>query len=110
MLPIIIWGEEIFGFILGNKWIQAGTIARIISPLVICGFAAGSVSAVFDFFKKNHIELIWQIFYLLVGLGIIILNLNNDILSTIIYFSIFGSVMYLFLGFLGYRLFKISNR
>ena len=102
LFPVMVWGEEIFTFVLGSRWTGAGTIARIISPLTVCGFAAGSVSAAFAVSKKNQILLLWQIAYLAIGLLIIYLKSNCTLNTILLYFSIFGAAMYLLLALLGY--------
>jgi O-antigen/teichoic acid export membrane protein len=106
MLPIIFWGEEIFGFVLGSQWIKAGYIAKIIAPLIIFSFATSSVSNVFPVTRTNHILLIWQILYLFAALLIIYIFKSSSIYTLLFYFTLYGSFMYFILAVMGYYILK----
>lgn len=106
MLPIIFWGEELFRFVLTEKWAKAGIIGTMISPLVIFSFATSSISSVFSAIKKNEYSLIWQILYLLIGGGFLYSFRHLEINKLLLYFSIIGAVQYFILAVIGYILLK----
>ena len=106
MLPVMFWGEPIFGFVLGSQWIKAGYIARIIAPMIIFSFATSSVSNVFPVTKTNHILLGWQVIYLAAALVIIYIFKSSSIYTLLFYFTIYGSLMYFILAVMGYYILK----
>ena len=106
LFPVFFWGDIIFSFILGRKWEMAGTLAGIISPLVISRFAMSSVSDVFSALKKNHFLLGWQIIYLLLAIFVIYLFRDAPIEILLTYFTLIGSAMYFILAFSGFLILK----
>ncbi len=104
LLPVVFWGEELFSFVLGKKWAFSGNIAKLIIPIAVFGFATRNVSSVFSLLKKQEITLIWQIIFLTFAL-LIFYNFKTESLEKILlYFSIFGSIMYFILAIIGYML------
>lgn len=102
--PLIFWGEELFAFILGEQWRESGRIAKLLVPLSIFCYAAGSVSQVYDVLQKNQAELIWQIFYLIGGLCLIYfgsVHLKLDHFQLIKLFAFFGAIAYIFMYAVG---------
>ncbi|MGC9375941.1 MAG: lipopolysaccharide biosynthesis protein [Bacteroidales bacterium] len=108
MIPVIFWGEEIFGFVLGSDWEIAGSIAKYLAPLTIAGFAMRSVSNIFSLTRKNGILLIWQIVYLAIILIMILISKSEDFKIMLISVSIAGAVLYITLAVIGYRIMKIN--
>lgn len=45
MIIIVIWGPEIFGLYLGQQWIQAGEMARLMAPAMLFNILSGVVSS-----------------------------------------------------------------
>ncbi|MFO7827807.1 MAG: oligosaccharide flippase family protein, partial [Bacteroidales bacterium] len=108
MIPVIFWGEEIFGFVLGNDWEIAGSIAKYLAPLTIAGFAMRSVSNIFSLTRKNDILLIWQIVYLAIILIMILLSKSKDFKVMLLSVSFAGAILYITLAVIGYRIMKIQ--
>lgn len=108
MVPVIFWGEEIFGFVLGKDWEIAGSIAKYLAPLTIAGFAMRSVSNIFSLTRKNDILLIWQILYLAIILVIIILSKMKDFKIMLLSVSFAGALLYITLAIIGYRILKVK--
>jgi O-antigen/teichoic acid export membrane protein len=102
LLPIALWGELIFGFVLGNDWEVAGKIARLILPLTVFGYATECVSSIFSVTRKNQLLLIWQILYLFFVLGWIIFAKSFDIYILLAVYSAIGTAMYAILAFIGF--------
>ena len=103
ILPIVFWGEAIFVFVLGNDWKVAGTIARAIAPLTVFNYATACVSSVFSVYQKNQILLIWQILYLAIVLGWILLAQSIDIFMLIKIFALIGAALYALLAYIGFK-------
>jgi len=108
MIPVFFWGEEIFGFVLGNNWTIAGSIAKYLAPLTIAGFAMRSVSNIFSLTRKNDILLIWQIIYLAIILLMILLSRSKDFKIMLLSVSFAGALLYITLAVIGYRILKIK--
>lgn len=108
MIPIIFWGEEIFGFVLGKDWEIAGSIAKYLSPLTVAGFAMRSVSNIFSLTRKNGTLLIWQIIYLTIILIMILLTKSKDFKVMLLSVSFAGAILYIILAFIGYKIMKIK--
>ncbi len=106
LLPIMIWGSQLFVIFFGSKWALAGQMAAILCPLTIIGFAVSNVAEVFSVMQKNHILLVWQIFYLLIAYGIIIYFKKFGILTMLFWFSCCCSILYLIIGIIGLLLLK----
>jgi O-antigen/teichoic acid export membrane protein len=106
MIPIVFWGEELFAFVLGNDWTIAGSIARYLAPLTITSFAMRNVSNIFSLTRRNGVLLIWQIIYLIVILSVVFISKTEKFEFLLIAVSIAGSLLYLALAFIGYRIMK----
>jgi O-antigen/teichoic acid export membrane protein len=104
--PFLFWGEEIFGFFLGKEWAYSGKMAQILIPITIAGFATRNVSSVFSLLKNQQISLIWQIIYLAVAIVIFYIYSGDSLEHILLYYSLFGAFMYVFLGLTGYLLLK----
>ncbi|PID26711.1 MAG: hypothetical protein CR982_08715 [Candidatus Cloacimonadota bacterium] len=101
--PLLFFGEEIFLFVFPEKWRIAGEMSSYLVPLSVGSFAMGSVSSVFSLTQKNEVSLVWQIFYLLISLGVIFLTSGLGYKIFIITFSITGLILYLILFFYGIK-------
>jgi O-antigen/teichoic acid export membrane protein len=105
-IPIIIWGREIFSFVLGSKWAIAGKMASLIVPLAVSSFAMRNVSSVFSITRKNHILLLWQVVYLGAGLAVVFLFHWKNINTLLVVYSLAGTFMYLLLAYSGFIVLK----
>ena len=101
--PIFFYGQEIFAYIFGEEWSEAGNIAEIICPLVLSSFAVGSVSNIFSAIQKNEIVFYWQLIYLII-FSILIYYLQYDFIFMLEVTTYFGSIMYFILAIIGYKL------
>lgn len=110
IVPVIFFGKQIFTFVLGGNWEFAGQIAIIMAPFTAFNFATSSVSYVFSAAKKNDILLVWQIIYLASAISIIYFFRHIELTNLLRIFTIFGSIMYIILAFIGYKILdKIKN-
>jgi len=104
MIPIVLWGEELFSFVLGKDWEIAGSIAKYLVPLTITSFATRNVINVFSLTKKNHLLLIWQCIYFILITAIIFLSHNYSFNKMIFNFSLGGAILYIILAFIGLKI------
>jgi len=63
LLAIFFFGEQLFEFVFGDRWLMAGTIASIMVPFYFMRFIASPISSVFAVLGKQHLGLIWQLAY-----------------------------------------------
>lgn len=60
-LGIMLFGEEIFGFIFGSEWEMSGTLARIWSPLALVILLGAPTSMALNLYGKQGLNLIFEI-------------------------------------------------
>ncbi len=106
LVPIVLWGEEIFSFVLGSEWALAGSIAGLLAPVTIASFAMRSVSNVFSLLRKNHTLLIWQCIYLILILLTVFIRKDAGFNQMLISFSLVGAILYIILAYTGWKLLK----
>ncbi len=61
-LPIFIYGEFLFSFIFGTKWIMSGTIAKYLALSIILKLASGPISASFVIHNRLRLLSIFNLF------------------------------------------------
>ncbi len=57
LFPVVIlalWGPELFGFVFGDSWVEAGIYARLLSISVFSRFIFKPISNLFDIFEKQR--------------------------------------------------------
>jgi O-antigen/teichoic acid export membrane protein len=99
-LPIFlvlgIFGVEIFSFIFGKNWSEAGVYAQILSPLFFFKFTISPLMSSFYISNKLSTDMIGQIIYAIMILGAIYLGyIFNSIILSISLISFAGSLFYL---------------
>lgn len=96
---VMIWGGDIFGFVFGADWIEAGKILVIFTIYYAIRFVISSQSSLLLVFKKLGIELGFNFIALVLQLGSLIIGaLQNDYYLSLYLMSISGSVIYALLG------------
>jgi len=91
-LPIIIYGEVIFGFIFGPNWAEAGKYASILSPWLFFTFVISPISSVPLVLEKNLIFSILTLSYdvIIVILFFFLGKIQTNFSETLLFVSIFG--------------------
>ncbi len=102
LFPVFIWGEAIFGFVLGPDWEVAGRMARVILPLTLFNYATACISNVFSVYSKNQVLLVWQIIYLILVVTWIFMARNLDIFTIIQIYAFIGATLYAILAIIGF--------
>lgn len=102
-LLLFFWGPELFIFVLGEKWGDAGSYASVMALLLAIRFAASPVGFVLYVAEKQHVDLFWQIALLLVNLGALLAGAHyGDPKLCIAFFSLSYSIMYFIYIYLAY--------
>ena len=104
-LLLFFIAPDLFSWVFGEKWRLAGEYAKILMPMFFLQFIVSPISQVVVFAGKQKIDLVWQIFLiLLITIGILIGVYFNNTKIAIILISVFYSIMYVIAGFVNYRL------
>jgi len=81
---------NLFHFFLGEKWVYAGQISRILVPVVFVSFVSEILSPMYIIGNKMKLLIIWQIIYLLLTLFSLLFGVFyfKDFKFTLICFTI----------------------
>lgn len=63
IILLLFWGRELFGFVFGTKWTDAGYYAQILVAAFAAKFIVSPLSSVFIALEKLKISAIWQVLY-----------------------------------------------
>jgi O-antigen/teichoic acid export membrane protein len=66
--------EELFAFVFGERWRDAGKYAAVLTPLFFVRFIVSTVSMMNVIFEKNHVGFYWQLALMLLSIGTIIFS------------------------------------
>ena len=98
-----MFGQEIFAFIFGENWREAGVYAQILSPLFFFKFSISPLMSSFYISNKLAVDMIGQIIYaIMILISIYIGYMFNSILLSIGLISFCGSLFYLIFLYLAY--------
>lgn len=62
---LMAWGPQLFAFVLGEKWFQAGEIARWIMPFYFVTLTKAPISSLVDIKNKIQRNILFEMTYLL---------------------------------------------
>ncbi|MCB8964139.1 MAG: oligosaccharide flippase family protein [Bacteroidales bacterium] len=101
----VLFLPDIFSFVLGDEWREAGVYAQILSPTVMISFVAESVFGMFIVAERMRAVLYWQLLYFVIsllswGVGCFYFT---DIRYVLWCYTIGRSVAYLVNLFLSYK-------
>jgi O-antigen/teichoic acid export membrane protein len=101
---LFIFGEDIFGIVFGEQWRQAGTFAKILSPMFFLRFVSSPLSYLFYIAEKQRENLIGQsLLFIFTLISIYIGYYYNNITLLFISISISNSIIYLYYLVFSYR-------
>ena len=106
---LLFLGPQLFSFVFGNEWKDAGKFAAILSIMLFFHFTILPLGRLLEIFEKQNISLLLNVFRLV---GVIVIFILASVFSftainTIIIYSIFATVFYVCLFFL---VFKVINK
>ena len=83
-LPFVLFGEELFTFVLGNEWVLSGKLSEIISIWFVLMFINSPMAYIF-YIKNKLRNLFWYILisFVLKTIVLYYLSLNNSEIITI---------------------------
>ena len=95
-LIIGILGPQIFSFVFGAKWYEAGEYVRILTPFFLVMFVVSPLTTALVIAEKQELILMIQLLYLvLCSVMLIAGGLMKDVKLAILLYSIGGSIRYL---------------
>ena len=116
MLPFLvlaITGDNLFGFVFGANWTEAGVFAQILSFKIFIDFIIGPAKSLTNILEKQELQFALHIVVIIIsGISIIVGGLLNNVYVALGLFSLlnglalfgFGLLMF---GFVGISLSKI---
>jgi len=106
-LLLFAFGPDLFAWVFGREWREAGEYARLLAPMLLVRFVASPLSYVFYIAEKQSADLAWQACLLVVTTAAVILGGFRDSPRLGIgLFSAAYSVMYIVYLFMSYRFAK----
>lgn len=105
ILPFTVlgaFGKEIFSFVFGQHWGEAGLLAQYMAPLFYVRFIASPLSYMFFLVNKQGWDFIWQV-CLLVVTGVIFW-VSSSLDSAVIFYSASCASLYMVNMFLSYKI------
>ncbi len=101
MVIVVIWGPQIFGLYLGNQWIQAGEMARLMAPAMLFNILSGVVSGTAILKQKQKFAYMLSLIGYFISFIALAAGswLDFSFNSTLLCYSISLSLYYLFLLF-----------
>jgi len=99
-LILFFFSPQLFAWVFGPNWREAGELARLLAPLCFFRFVASPLSYVFYVAGKQKIDLLWQIALLLLTLVAFVapLTLKQGLLCYVAGYSLLY-VVYLLLSY-----------
>ena len=107
---LIFFGQEIFAFLFGKNWQEAGIYAQILAPLALLRLISAPLSYVFFIREKLELDLAIQfIFLILVTISLFISYFYSSSLILVTLLSISGSIFYIIQIVISYRLSYVES-
>lgn len=95
-LLLFFFGPQLFSFVLGDEWTEAGSYASVMAPLVAIRFAISPVGFVLYVAEKQNVDLFWQGALLVVNSASLFAGAAlGDAKLSVTLFSFSYSIMYL---------------
>lgn len=93
--PIILLGDQLFTFVLGGKWTNAGVFAQILAPFLFLLFIQGPSGATFVVLQKQHVLMKIQLVAILLTTGVFLASsaYGLEVKTTLAFFSAASSMM-----------------
>jgi O-antigen/teichoic acid export membrane protein len=100
-LILLLFAPQLFSWVFGETWREAGELVRIMAPLCFLNFIASPLSYVFVVAGKQKIDLVWQValFVMTVTAFMSPLSLRDSVLT----YSIGYSLLYLVYLYMSYH-------
>ena len=110
MLLLMFFGPEIFAFIFGEDWREAGFYASLLTPMALFRLVCAPLSGVLHIREKLKLILLLQsFFFLMVALSLILGWIYKDPVLLVISLSVSGCLFYLVQALSSFRLSTVEN-
>lgn len=108
---IFIFSPMLFTFFFGEKWLQAGYFARILSVLLLVEFVATPLNSLFYITTRQKIFMRLQLLNAIFGTGLIYLGYKifNDPYYSLLFFSLNAIIFNLIFIFFTYSIAKSNE-
>ncbi len=106
-ISLLLFGPELFSFVFGDNWYEAGIYARILSPMYLLQLIVSPLTYIYFLKEKLGEDLILHVCY--IGLIILLFSfstLHISLYETLIIFSVINCVLYATYFFRSYQLAK----
>ena len=95
-LLLILFGQEIFAFVFGEDWREAGLYAAILAPMALFRLACAPLGGVLFIREKLKLILLLQsFFFLMVALSLVLGWMHQDPVLLVSFLSVSGCLFYL---------------
>lgn len=105
---LVIFGEDLFKFVFGPEWADAGMYARIMALYIIANLASSPLVNILNVYVRNSFYLWINLsrFFLLVGVFFISISIDLDVIKTLILYSICLTAHYIVITTLIFKVLK----
>lgn len=95
-LLLILFGQEIFAFVFGEDWREAGFYATILAPMALFRLACAPLGGVLFIREKLKLILLLQsFFFVMVALSLVLGWMRQDPVLLVSFLSVSGCLFYL---------------
>jgi len=111
LVIVVFFLPWIFSFVLGGQWRIAGVYAQILLPMNALDFVASSLAGVLIVVNKLKVNFWWQVYYTCITIVSLIIGciILNNVLYTLMLYSIGLSSAYLLQIYLNFRCSKLTK-
>ena len=107
-LTLFIWGPQLFRFVFGKDWMEAGIYARLLTPWFVLSFIASILSFIPIIYNRQRKALVLEVISLIMRLlGFAIGIIIGSVYFAIASYSILGSLI---LGYYILWIMKLTKR
>ena len=109
-LLLMLFGREIFAFVFGEDWREAGHYAAILAPMALFRLSCAPLSGVLFIREKlNLILLLQSFFFVTVALSLVLGWMQQDPVLLVSFLSVSGCLFYLLQALSSFRLSTVET-
>jgi len=105
---LYIFAVDVFTFIFGEAWGEAGEIVKILVPFYFIYFISAPLNIMFIVAEKQKLEMQWQITFFVMSIGSLLLSswISSDMYFILTTFSIANALVFLYALYLTNKIAK----
>ena len=109
-LLLMLFGREIFAFVFGEDWREAGRYAAILAPMALFRLSCAPLGGVLFIREKLHLILLLQsFFFVMVALSLALGWMQQDPVILVSFLSVSGCLFYLLQALSSFRLSTVET-